>query len=83
MRARAALAALFIGLWLAVAVFVEAIERPMHTIEKAALFVYHVTSDLDFKAKLSSMSLRFGENIIIVDPSPEHVLRRYVFFAVF
>ena len=71
MRARAALAALFIWLWLAVAVFVEAIERPVHVIGKAALFVDRVACDLDFKARLSSVSLRFGENIIIVDPSPD------------
>ena len=68
MRARAAWTALF---WLAIAVFVEAIEWPMHAIGKAAFFVDRVTSDLDFKAKLSSVSLRFGENIIIVDPSPD------------
>jgi hypothetical protein len=70
MWARAARCAL-IGLGLTTAVFVEAIERPVHAIGKAAVFVDRVTGDLDFKAKLSSVSLRFGENIIIVDPSPD------------
>jgi hypothetical protein len=60
-----------IGLWLAIAFFVEAIESPVHAIGKAALFIDRIPGYLDFDAELGSVPLRIVEDIIIIDPSPK------------
>jgi len=71
MRARAAWAVLFIGLWLAVAFIVEAVERPVSAKGETAFFISGVSCNLYFNTKFGSMPYRVScENSIIIGPSP-------------
>ncbi len=76
MMARAVVAALFIGLWLAVAFIVEAVERPVSAKGETSFFINGVSCNLYFNTKFGSMPYRVNcENSIVFGPSPHISVR--------